>query len=53
MFDEARLKEEPAFAERARQLGNKDDDYIVEVYDALLRNLLEFFYSRLGRALFY
>ena len=30
----ARLKEEPALAERARQLGNKDDDYIVEVYDA-------------------
>ena len=30
----ARLKDEPALAERARQLGNKDDDYIVEVYDA-------------------
>ena len=30
----ARLKEEPVLAERARQLGNKDDDYIVEVYDA-------------------
>jgi WD40 repeat protein len=30
----ARLKEEPALAERSRQMGNKDDDYIVEVYDA-------------------
>ncbi|HSE19081.1 MAG TPA: M48 family metalloprotease [Pyrinomonadaceae bacterium] len=30
----ARLKEEAALAERARQLGNKDDDYLVEVYDA-------------------
>ena len=30
----ARLKEEPALAERARQMGNKNDDYIVEVYDA-------------------
>jgi len=30
----ARLKEEPVLAERARQMGNKDDDYLVEVYDA-------------------
>jgi hypothetical protein len=30
----ARLKEEPALAERARKMGNKDDDYLVEVYDA-------------------
>lgn len=30
----ARLKDEPALAERARQMGNKNDDYIVEVYDA-------------------
>jgi hypothetical protein len=30
----ARLKEEPALGERARQMGNKDDDYLVEVYDA-------------------
>lgn len=30
----ARLKEEPALAERARQMGNKNDDYLVEVYDA-------------------
>ena len=30
----ARLKEETALAERARQMGNKDDDYLVEVYDA-------------------
>ncbi len=30
----ARLKEEAALAERARQMGNKDDDYLVEVYDA-------------------
>jgi len=30
----ARLKEEAVLAERARQMGNKDDDYLVEVYDA-------------------
>jgi hypothetical protein len=30
----ARLKDEPALAERARQMGNKNDDYLVEVYDA-------------------
>jgi hypothetical protein len=29
-----RLKEDPALAERSRQMGNKDDDYLVEVYDA-------------------
>jgi hypothetical protein len=30
----ARLKEDPALLERSRQMGNKDDDYLVEVYDA-------------------
>jgi len=30
----ARLKEDPALVERSRQMGNKDDDYLVEVYDA-------------------
>jgi len=30
----ARLKEDPALAERSRQMGNKDDDYLVEVFDA-------------------
>ena len=29
-----RLKEDPALVERSRQMGNKDDDYVVEVYDA-------------------
>jgi WD40 repeat protein len=29
-----RLKEEPALVERSRQMGNKDDDYVVEIYDA-------------------
>ena len=29
-----RLKEEPPLAERARQMGDKADDYLVEVYDA-------------------
>ncbi|HEX7330207.1 MAG TPA: M48 family metalloprotease [Pyrinomonadaceae bacterium] len=29
-----RLKENPALQERARQMGNKDDDYLVEVVDA-------------------
>jgi hypothetical protein len=30
----ARLKEDPTLLERSRQMGNKDDDYLVEVYDA-------------------
>jgi hypothetical protein len=30
----ARLKEEPPLAERARQMGDKADDYLVDVYDA-------------------
>jgi hypothetical protein len=30
----ARLKEEAVLGERARQMGNKDDDYLVEIYDA-------------------
>jgi WD40 repeat protein len=30
----ARLKEDPALVERSRQLGNKDDDYLVEIFDA-------------------
>lgn len=30
----ARLKEDPALVERSRQMGNKDDDYVVEIFDA-------------------
>jgi WD40 repeat protein len=30
----ARVKEEPALVERARQMGNKDDDYVIEIIDA-------------------
>ena len=30
----ARLKENPVLVERARQMGNKDDDYLVEIFDA-------------------
>src|SRR5437868_9100330 len=30
----ARLKEDPALVERSRQMGNKDDDYLLEIYDA-------------------
>lgn len=29
-----RVKEDPALVERSRQMGNKDDDYVVEVFDA-------------------
>src|SRR5262249_43218199 len=29
-----RLKEDPALVERSRQMGNKDDDYVLEIYDA-------------------
>lgn len=30
----ARLKEDQALVERSRQMGNKDDDYILEIFDA-------------------
>jgi len=30
----ARLKEDPALAKRSREMGNKDDDYLLEVFDA-------------------
>ena len=30
----ARLKEDPTLVERSRQMGNKDDDYVLEVFDA-------------------
>ncbi|HEU4768209.1 MAG TPA: hypothetical protein VFS77_12575, partial [Pyrinomonadaceae bacterium] len=30
----ARLKEDPALVERSRQMGNKDDDYVLEILDA-------------------
>ena len=30
----ARVKEDPALVERSRQMGNKDDDYVIEVFDA-------------------
>ena len=32
----ARLREDPALVERANQMGNKDDDYIVEIIDAFV-----------------
>ena len=30
----SRLKEDPTLVERSREMGNKDDDYVVEIYDA-------------------
>ena len=30
----ARVKEDPALVERSRQMGNKNDDYVIEVIDA-------------------
>ncbi|HET7113576.1 MAG TPA: M48 family metalloprotease [Pyrinomonadaceae bacterium] len=30
----ARLKEDQALVERSRQMGNKDDDYVLEIFDA-------------------
>lgn len=30
----ARLKEDAALVERSRQMGNKDDDYVLEIFDA-------------------
>jgi WD40 repeat protein len=32
----ARLKEDATLVERSRQMGNKDDDYLVEVFDAFV-----------------
>ena len=29
-----RIKEDPALVERSRQMGNKDDDYVIEIIDA-------------------
>jgi hypothetical protein len=36
----AKLKENPALAARAKELGNKDDDYLVEVIDASLGKMV-------------
>jgi WD40 repeat protein len=30
----ARVKEDPTLVERSKQMGNKDDDYLVEIFDA-------------------
>lgn len=30
----ARVKEDPALVERSKQMGNKDDDYVLEIFDA-------------------
>jgi WD40 repeat protein len=30
----ARVKQDPALVERSRQMGNKDDDYVIEIVDA-------------------
>ena len=33
----ARLKEDPALEARSKAMGNKDDDYLIEVFDAFAR----------------
>jgi hypothetical protein len=34
----ARLKNDPALAARAQKMGNKDDDYLLEIVDAFAKN---------------
>lgn len=48
----ARLKEEPALAERARAMGNKNDDYLVEIYDAFAQQSIGILLLETGRGSF-
>lgn len=48
----ARLKEEPTLADRARQMGNKDDDYLVEIYDAFASKVIGVLLLETGKGSF-
>lgn len=48
-----RLKEDPALQERSRQMGNKDDDYLVEVYDAFANKSVGVLLLETGQGSFY
>lgn len=49
----ARLKEDPALSERARQMGNKDDDYLVEIFDAFASKVVGVLLLETGQGSFY
>ena len=49
----ARLKEDPALVERSRQMGNKDDDYVVEVFDAFQNKSVGALLLETGKGSFY
>jgi WD40 repeat protein len=49
----ARLKEDPALQERSRQMGNKDDDYLVEVFDAFAGKSIGILLLETGKGSFY
>ena len=46
------MKEDPALVERARQMGNKDDDYVVEVFDAFASKLVGVLLLETGKGSF-
>lgn len=48
-----RLKEDAALAERARQLGDKDDDYLIEVVDAFAAKSVGVLLLETGKGSFY
>ncbi len=48
----ARLKEDPALVERSRQMGNKDDDYVVEVFNAFANKLVGTLLLEIGKGSF-
>jgi hypothetical protein len=47
-----RLKEDPRLVERARQMGNKDDDYLVEIFDAFASKSIGAFLIETGKGSF-
>lgn len=49
----ARLKEDPALVERSRQMGNKNDDYLVEVFDAFAGKSVGVLLLETGKGSFY
>jgi len=49
----ARLKDDPTLLERSRQMGNKDDDYLVEVYDAFANKSVGVLLLETGQGSFY
>ena len=48
-----RLKEDPTLQERSHQMGNKDDDYLVEVYDAFANKSVGVLLLETGQGSFY